>query len=88
MKRYIKKSIIALIGAMMITTAAFAISADDAQNIVSQNYPDAMIMDVSEDTVDGVTVYKVFFHSQKVAPSDVTINADTGEIISRNVSYR
>lgn len=88
MNKFTKKILVALIGAMMITTAAFAISADDAQNIVSQDYPGAMIMDVSEDTVDGVTVYKVFFHSQQIAPSDVTINADTGKVISRNVSYR
>lgn len=88
MKKLTKKILVVLMGAMMVTSLAFAISADDAQNIVSQNYPDAMIMDINEGTVDGVAVYQVFFHSQKVAPSTVTINADTGEIISQDVTYR
>lgn len=33
-------------------------------------------------------IYQIYFHSQEITPSTVSINIETGEIVSSNVTRR
>ena len=89
----IRKKISLLVAALsMLSNIAFAeFSADDAQTAVERMYESAndniMIMSVEEYEGDTGLVWEIVFHSRKYAPSTVCFDADTGEVLSRDIQY-
>lgn len=78
-------SVVTALGA----AAAFAnISAQDAQNLVLKEYPGATVYDVDRDRDDGYAVYSVEFSTPEIWDGEVTIDAETGKIIERDIEYR
>lgn len=85
------KKVIGLVSGMMLLLSSIAFadfSGEEAQQAVQNKYPDAMIMSVEETDGDNGLVWEVVFHSEKIAPSTMVFNADTGEIVSQDIHYR
>lgn len=85
--RNLKKKTLALVAALATSASLFAsvafaaINANDAENIVRQQYPDATIYRVKTDREHGQSVFEVKFRTGKFLDSEMKIDADTGEIL-------
>ena len=84
-----KKKLSALLAFAAVTcmgiVPAFAISMQDAEQIVKNEYPGAVIHRVERDYDDGRRVYEIDFHSDSVWEGDLTIDAETGRILERDI---
>lgn len=88
---HMKKKILAFVAALatstsLFTSVAFAdINANDAENIVRQQYPDATIYRVKTDHKHGNNIFEVKFRTGKFLDSEMKIDASTGEILKINL---
>ena len=84
-----KKKLSALLALAAVTcmgvVPAFAISMQDAEQIVKNEYPGAVIHRVERDYDNGRKVYEIDFQSDKVWDGDLTIDAETGRILERGI---
>lgn len=84
-----KKKVSALLAvaavACMGIVPAFAISMQEAEQIVKNEYPGAEIYRVDRDYDDGRRVYEIDFQSDAVWDGEVVIDADTGKILERDL---
>lgn len=84
-----KKKLSALLALAAVTcmgiVPAFAISMQDAEQIVKNEYPGAVIHRVERDYDNGRKVYEIDFQSDKVWDGDLTIDAETGRILERDI---
>ena len=84
-----KKKLSALLAVAAVTcmgiVPAFAISMQDAEPIVNHEYPGAVIHRVERDYDNGRKVYEIDFQSDTVWDGDLTIDADTGRILERDI---
>ena len=80
-----KKKLSALLAVAAVTcmgiVPAFAISMQDAEQIVKNEYPGAVIHRVERDYDNGRKVYEIDFQSDKVWDGD----AETGRILERDI---
>ena len=75
---------VACIGAVPV----FAISEQEAEQIVKNEYPGATINRVERDYERGRKVYEVDFQTDEIWDGDVTINVETGRIVDRDIDCR
>lgn len=73
------------VSAMGFSTAFASMSAQDAENIVLKEYPGATIHRVDRDYDDGRRVYEVDFRTDSIWDGELTIDADTGRILERDI---
>ena len=85
--RNMRKKILALVATLATSASLFAsvafaaINANDPENIVRQQYPDATIYRVKTDHEDGHNIFEVKFRTGEFFDSEMEIDADTGEIL-------
>ena len=90
MKDY-RKALAAMLAAGSIAftagTAAAAIQASEAENIVRNEYPSAQILSTKMDTEDGVSVYEVKFSTNDIRKGKLTIAQEDGKIMECELKY-
>ncbi len=87
-----KKNIKMMLAAAAVTCIgimpAFAISEKEAEQIVKREYPGAVIHQIDRDYERGRRVYEIEFQTADIWDGELTIDAETGRILKRDIDRR
>lgn len=78
-------AVLAVTGAWAVPDAFASISTQDVEKIVQKEYPGATVRHIEREYDDGYKVYEVDFQTDSIWDGELTIDAETGRILERDI---